>query len=263
MSKDVAVFKNAGLPVGNLLQFQQQIAKAQTNIAVKGGEDFLKLDKRDGEWRYGASETDVQQGSRWAINPASLSTGFIAWGKGEVLGKRMLPILTGQEVDQATLPNVGAKWDQSVSFQLRCLNGEDEGVQVLYEQNSYGGKKAFAGILQALQVQIAQDQINIVPVVVLKSDSYEHKQYGLTYNPIFEIVDWISMDGTAAPAAEESSDEPQGEVQAASEPAPPAKPAAKPKRAPVGGAAAVAAVETATDATKPVVTRQRRRPVAS
>lgn len=260
MSKnEMVAFKNAGLPVGNLATFQKALATAQTNIAVKGGEDFLKLDKRDGEWRYGASETDVQQGSLWAINPASLRMGFIAWGKGEVLGKRMLPILSGQMVDRATLPAVGAEWSESVAMQLRCMNGEDEGVQVEYEQNSYGGKKAFADILQAFQVQIAQDQVNIVPVVALKSDSYDHKQYGTIYNPIFEIVKWISMEGVAAGDVE-PADEPQEDVPTTTpDPAPPAKNAAKPKRAAIGGAAEV---ETVPEATKPAVVRQRRRPAA-
>jgi hypothetical protein len=49
-----------------------------------------------------------------------------------------------------------------------------------------------------------------VPVVRLKKDHYQHKSYGRIYTPVFEIVEWVSMDGArdeapaeeAAPAAE-------------------------------------------------------------
>ena len=263
---DIAVFKNAGLPVGDLMQFQKALANAQANVAVKSGEDFLKLSKHDGSWIYGADETEVQEGSHWAINPASLRMGFISWGKGEVLGKKLLPILTGQMVDRNTLPNTGAAWDDCVAFQLRCMNGEDEGTQVEYEQNSYGAKKAFLNLIEAIQLQITRDTVNIVPVVTLKSDSYQHKMYGLIYNPIFEIVKWISMGGVAVDAEVEEETQGQQPAQAAAAPAAAPPPAQKPKRAKVGEAApaapAAAAPATAPDP-KPAVVRQRRRPVAA
>lgn len=262
---DIVAFKNAGLPVGDLAQFQKALATAQANVAVKGGEDFLKLSKLDGSWVYGASETEVQEGSHWAINPASLRMGYIAWGKGEVLGKKLLPILTGQMVDRATLPNVGANWDECVAFQLRCMNGEDEGTQVEYEQNSYGAKKAFSQLLQAIQVQITRDTVNIVPVVTLTSDSYQHKQYGTIFNPIFNIVGWVGMNG-AAEGTPETEDEPEEDA-GQGQPAPaaaPAKPAAKPKRAAVGETQpAAAAAAPAKEEAKPAVVRQRRRAVGT
>jgi hypothetical protein len=48
--------------------------------------------------------------------------------------------------------------------------------------------------------------------VRLKKDHYTHKSYGKIFTPVFEIVEWISMDGGAeekaeapeAPAAEEA-----------------------------------------------------------
>jgi len=46
--------------------------------------------------------------------------------------------------------------------------------------------------------------------VRLKKDHYTHKSYGRIYTPVFEIVEWVGMDGErdeakaeeAAPAAE-------------------------------------------------------------
>lgn len=265
---DVVAFQNAGLPIGNLAQFQKVLATAQTNIALKGGEDFLKLSKRDGLWYYGATETEVQEGSMWAINPASLRMGFMAWGKGQVLGKKLLPILSGQVVDRLTLPSVGAEWSETVAMQLRCISGEDDGKQVEYEQNSYGGKKAFAELLQAFQIQIAQDQVNIVPIVVMKSDSYTHKEFGLIYTPIFEIVKWVSMGGAAAsPAGQE---EPEAEAEEGPEAsqtkataAPVPEKPQKARRTPVGGADTPTMAPAAAEVPKPVVVRQRRRAAAT
>ena len=263
---DIVAFKNAGLPVGDLAQFQKNLAQAQSNIALKGGEDFLKLSKNSGEWIYGASEVEVQEGSHWAINPGSLRMGYIAWGKGEVLGKKLLPILTGQMVDKSTLPNVGAPWDECVAFQLRCMNGEDEGVQVEYEQNSYGAKKAFSAIVQAIMQQTTKDTVNFVPVVVMSSDSYQHKTYGTIFNPIFEVVKWISMGGVeVAQEAEEEEPETSAPTASTSTATPTAQTSTaasvKKKRSAVGAADAAAA--PVSESAKPGVVRQRRRPVAA
>jgi len=40
-----------------------------------------------------------------------------------------------------------------------------------------------------------------VAVVRLRKDHYAHKSYGKIYTPVFEVIEWISMDGEAeAPA---------------------------------------------------------------
>jgi hypothetical protein len=49
----------------------------------------------------------------------------------------------------------------------------------------------------ALAEQVEKDQSKPVPVVRLKKDHYSHKSYGKIYTPVFEIVEWVSMDGEA------------------------------------------------------------------
>jgi hypothetical protein len=40
-----------------------------------------------------------------------------------------------------------------------------------------------------------------VAVVRLRKDHYAHKSYGKIYTPVFEVIEWVSMDGEAeAPA---------------------------------------------------------------
>jgi hypothetical protein len=263
MANDLMTFKNAGLPVTDIGAFSRALATAQGSIQVGGGENFLKLDKRDGEWRYGASETDVQVGSHWAINPASLKMGYMCWGKGEVLGKQLRSILTSAPVQRGDLPDMGAPWMETVAFQLKCCDGEDAGTTVEYEQTSYGSKKAFNDLLTAFQAQITVDQVNIVPVVQMKSDSYEHKQYGRIFNPIFEIHRWMSMSGEVAKAHGSEEEEAPEPLATAAAPAA----SAKARRAPVGGGAEAPAANAekvaAVAAEKPAVVRQRRRPVSA
>jgi hypothetical protein len=62
--------------------------------------------------------------------------------------------------------------------------------------------------VQALAVEIAtqveKDQSKPVPVVKLGKDHYTHKSYGRIYTPVFEVVEWVSMDGEADEAAPEA-----------------------------------------------------------
>jgi hypothetical protein len=51
-----------------------------------------------------------------------------------------------------------------------------------------------------------------VAIVRLKKDHYVHKSYGRIYTPVFEVVEWASMDGAAeaAPEAEDEAPAPAG-----------------------------------------------------
>jgi hypothetical protein len=44
--------------------------------------------------------------------------------------------------------------------------------------------------------------------VRLKKDHYTHKSYGRIYTPVFEVIEWVGMDGAeaeAAPVADEAA----------------------------------------------------------
>jgi len=53
--------------------------------------------------------------------------------------------------------------------------------------------------VQTLAVNIANqvetDQTKPVAVVALSKEHYQHKAYGRIYTPMFDIVEWISLDG--------------------------------------------------------------------
>jgi hypothetical protein len=67
-----------------------------------------------------------------------------------------------------------------------------------------GGKKAVQALGVAIATQVEKDQAKPVAIVKLKKDHYVHKSYGRIYTPVFEIVEWVSMDGEAEEAAPEA-----------------------------------------------------------
>jgi len=59
----------------------------------------------------------------------------------------------------------------------------------------------------AIAEQVEKDQSTPVPVIRLKKDHYQHKSYGRIFTPVFEIVEWIGMDGAASNGAEPEATE--------------------------------------------------------
>jgi hypothetical protein len=110
-----------------------------------------------------------------------------------------------------------------IGFSLKCINGDDEGLEARFAATSTGGKRAVQELAVAIAEQVDKDPAAPVPVVELLNDSYKHKTYGKVFAPIFEVRRWIGMDG-------------EGDAPAAA----PAAKAAPAKRAPVAAAAAPA-----------------------
>ena len=171
------------------------------------GSAIIKMDKT-GHWVYGADQTEVDDESTWAVNPFSFVHGFIAWGDGEVLGEKMVSVTQPLPELESAPPNAKKGWEQQVGMMIKCVTGEDKGLEARYTVTSVGGKRAIQALGVAIAEQIEKDQSKPVPVVKLKKDHYQHKSYGRIYTPVFEILEWVSMDG-----------ETEAEPEAAAEPA--------------------------------------------
>lgn len=197
-------FESAGLPavqtLSTALRSLETVAPVQSAI--------LKMDKT-GHWVFGADQTEAEDDARWAVNPFSFVHGFIAWGDGEVLSEKMSPVT--QPLPELDTPPPGAKkgWESQVGMALKCLTGEDEGLECRYTTTSVGGKRAVQQLAVAIATQVEKDPTKPVPIVKLQKDHYQHKSYGRIFTPVFEVVEWVSMDGTDegvqepdAPAAE-------------------------------------------------------------
>lgn len=193
MSHDLAVFKTAGLPtVGSLAAKLKKIDTGSTAGGV-----ILKFDKT-GCFVFGADATETEEDALWAVNPYSFAHGYIAWGAGQPLAEKMVPMTDD-------LPEVGAPppcnesdykgWQMQLGISLKCLTGEDAGLEVRYAATSEGGKKAVQALGLAVAEQIETDQTYPVPVVKLVTDSYQHKKFGKVMTPTFAVEKFVTMDG--------------------------------------------------------------------
>ena len=200
----LATFSKANLPAVSTLS--SALRNISTDVSAAGGVAIIKMDK-GGHWVFGAEQTEIETDSTWAVNPFSFVHGFIAWGDGEVLGEKMTSVANPlPELEPAP---AGAKkgWESQVGMSLQCVSGEDKGTECRYTVTSVGGKRAVQTLAVALADQVEKDQSKPVAIVRLRKDSYAHKSYGKIYTPVFEIVEWVSMDGAepeaeAAPAEE-------------------------------------------------------------
>ena len=203
----LTTFSSANLPAVSTLSTALRALEKDVGPA---GTVILKMDKT-GHWVFGADQTEVEDDSLWAINPFSFIHGFIAWGDGEVLGEKMVGVSEPlPELDGA--PS-GAKrgWETQIGMSLKCTTGEDKDMEARFTTTSVGGKRAVQTLGVAIATQVEKDQSKPVPVVRLKKDHYQHKSFGKIYTPVFEIVEWVGLDG----AKDDVAPEPEPEAPAA------------------------------------------------
>ena len=202
---NIAVFSQAGLP--SVQSLSTALRKLESDVGP-AGTVILKMDKT-GHWVFGADQTEIEDGSVWAVNPFSFVHGSIAWGDGEVLGEKMVSVSEPLPEMEAAPPNAKRGWEAQIGMSLKCLSGEDKGMEARYTVTSGGGKKAVQALAVAIAEQVEKDQSKPVPVVHLKKDHYTHKSYGRIYTPVFEVVEFVSMDvESAAPEAEAEAEAP-------------------------------------------------------
>ena len=142
---------NTTLPA-TITNLVSALETAQAATPQTGGDfAYLKMNKQ-GEWLYGGDETEVDSESFFVIDPASYVQGYVAWYDGELINEVMS--VAGQTptlaADLPTLPDKpktvtdpkGCVWATQVAFALKGVEGEEEGVQLLYKVSSKGGMGA-------------------------------------------------------------------------------------------------------------------------
>jgi hypothetical protein len=230
---------------------------------IAGGQPLLRLLK-SGEWVFGQSNEPVQEGSEWAINVMSLKHGWNCWSKrsdnqkNELLGEVLVSITESKPA--RPLPIQGFEYVEERAFDLKCMNGVDQGTEVLYKSNSVGGMRAVDGLLEDIANQLDIDPQHSCAVVKLGVDFYNHQKWGKTFIPIFEVVGWVDMDGHAADGEASA-----GEIEPPFEPSQTTAAAPAKRKAPLGADVPTTSKPKAAATKEPVPTAatrtgQRRRP---
>jgi len=168
------------------------IEQTRSTIGTAGGKPFLRL-TRAGDYIYGPQNVDVQDGSHWAVNLASLEHGWVCWGDGELLGQIMVDVRLPQPQRPPAVEGYG--FEPQFGMSLACISGDDKGLEVIYKNNSLGYKKAFDQLLADIRARYPLDQQFYWPVIELKTSSYPHKKYGQIFEPIFKVVGWADANG--------------------------------------------------------------------
>jgi hypothetical protein len=213
---NLVTFGSGNLP--SVTSLTTALRSIETEIGP-AGVVIIKMDKT-GHWVFGADQTEIEDDSLWAINPFSFVHGFIAWGDGEVLGEKMVSVSQPLPALDAAPPNAKKGWESQVGLSMKCVSGEDKGMEARYTTTSVGGKRSVQALAVAIATQVEKDQTKPVPTVLLKKEHYTHKSYGRIFTPVFDIQEWVTMDVNGS--------EPNTEVEApfeADEPAVEAAPA--------------------------------------
>jgi hypothetical protein len=158
---NLVTFSQANLP--SVQSLSTALRSLEKDVAPSGVV-IIKMDKT-GHWVYGADQTEIEDDSSWAVNPFSFVHGFIAWGDGEVLGEKMVPVSQPLPELDAAPPNAKKGWEMQVGLSMKCLTGEDKGMEVRYTTTSVGGKRAVQTLAVAIAEQVEKDQGKPVPVV--------------------------------------------------------------------------------------------------
>jgi hypothetical protein len=174
-------------------------------VAGRSGLPLMQFKSREdnGTWSFGQRRTTPQNGSRWAINPTTYVWGYVCFGdKSKVLGERLVSV-SQPKPEFADLPDKGFPWQEQWGVNMKCLDGADAGVEVVFKSTTVGGLQALAGSVAAVRDRLNGGQYdnNVSPIVLLEKDSYPHPEHGRIWYPLLTIVAWMPLSGPApAPA---------------------------------------------------------------
>ena len=198
----------ASAPAGGALASIASLAAALANVPIGIGRTGLpmmlfKSREDGGTWGFGQRRTIPEEGSRWAVNPLTIQWGCISFGDGnKVVGERLVPITQPKPLI-ADMPDTTFPWQEEWSVNMKCLDGADAGVEVIFKATTDGAIKAIVLLVDELRNRLNGNQHDgkIVPITLLEKDGYQHPKHGPTAIPVLTIVDWMSLDGPApAPA---------------------------------------------------------------
>jgi hypothetical protein len=175
-----------------------------STVSGRSGLPML-LFKRDGNgtWSFGQQRIIVEAGSRWAANPLTFQWGYVAFEGKKKLGEHLVSVSQPMP-DITKLPDLGVKWQEEWAVNMKCLNGVDAGLEVVLKMSTDGCIKAIVGLLNAVRDRLngGEHGGNVVPILLLEKDSYQHPEHGRVWLPVLKIVDWMPLGGPApAPTA--------------------------------------------------------------
>lgn len=168
------------------------------------GKALLRFTKQ-GVWVFGVDSEVLKNGTVLIGNPASLSSGYVAWWQSQIEGEVMQPLSLGP-VDPTKLSPVnsggippgkkqpsGKGWENQASIDL--ITQADVPLSLIYKSSSMGGMKTLLTLAGEIAFGMDENPARVYPLIELDVDSYVHKEYGQVFTPVLAIVGWLGADG--------------------------------------------------------------------
>lgn len=168
------------------------------------GKALLRMTKT-GSWVFGADSESIKTGTRLIANPASLSSGYVAWWLSKIEGEHMQPLSMGPvdpnkltEVNSGSIPPgkkvaSGKGWESQASIDL--ITQSDVPLTLIYKTSSMGGMKTLLTLAGEIAFGMSENPARCYPIVEIDVDSYVHKEYGEVFTPMLSIVGWLDAEG--------------------------------------------------------------------
>ena len=211
----------AGGALTSLAALQAALSSVDTSslVVISGRPLMLFKSREGGIWMFGRKRVTPETDSQWAFNPLSFRWGFVCFDDQNKPTERMVSI-SQPKPDVTTLPDLGVPWQEQRAVDMRCLSGADAGVEVTLKVNTVGGVQAVDGMIEAVlnRLNSGQHDNKVVPIALLKNDSYQHVERGKIWIPVLDIVDWMPLDGPAPASEPAPKPEPQSPQSSSEQP---------------------------------------------
>ena len=159
-----------------------------------GSQTLLKFVK--GDWKIG--EEVVPEGTKYIAFVDELARGFIKFKDREVAGLRMEKVASGTVPTREELGDVDqSEWEigddgkpsdpWQEQWQLPMASVDCVGELVVFPTGSDGGIKAIANLCG---IYGRSPRNGMLPIVELRSHSYQHKKHGEVHEPVLKLVGW-------------------------------------------------------------------------
>jgi hypothetical protein len=186
---------------------------------------FFKARAEPGRnWVYGQKQLVLEPGVHVAVNPTSFRWGRVAFDNDNKPTERLCSV----GLPMPENPDDGRDWTPQWTAAVKVTTGPDSGAEFVFKSNTVGGIDALKGLINEVRTRITggRHDGNVVPIVELGHDSYQHPQYGRIATPVLKLVGWMPFDGPSPPPGQAKPPLPSS---------PPPAPAAAAAEAPRGG----------------------------